>query len=157
MIGCGVGGKDETRSGDRDVITARTVAEFEQGFLQTFKDKDLYFILAKVESGAGDVPAAALDSQEDKYLFVRYIEKSENLKISLRHCRARASQDPRETMFTLGSAKSSHVSYGFLPARALNTNRWPNSGPHPFPRRISSGRFLETFRSRPRIRGDRYR
>jgi sulfopyruvate decarboxylase subunit beta len=45
-----------------NVITARRVAEFEQVFLQTFKDKDLYFILAKVESGAGDVPAAALDS-----------------------------------------------------------------------------------------------
>jgi len=27
------------------------------------------------------VPAAALDSQENKYLFVRYIEKSENIKI----------------------------------------------------------------------------
>jgi hypothetical protein len=28
-------------------------------------------------AGAGDVPAAALDSAENKYLFVRYIEKSE--------------------------------------------------------------------------------
>jgi sulfopyruvate decarboxylase subunit beta len=78
-----------------NVITARTVAEFEQGFLQTFKDKDLYFILAKVESGAGDVPAAALDSQENKYLFVRYIEKSENLKI-LTSTLSRASE-PRST------------------------------------------------------------
>jgi sulfopyruvate decarboxylase subunit beta len=67
--------------GFANVITARTVTEFEKGFLQAFKDKDLYFILAKVEAGAGDVPAAALDSQENKYLFVRYIEKSENLKI----------------------------------------------------------------------------
>lgn len=78
-----------------NVITARTVAEFEQVFLQTFKDKDLYFILAKVESGAGDVPAAALDSQENKYLFVRYIEKSENLKI-LTSTLSRASE-PRST------------------------------------------------------------
>ena len=38
-------------------------------------------MLDKFEPGAGDVPAAALDSQEDKYLFVRYIEKSENIKI----------------------------------------------------------------------------
>ena len=45
------------------------------------KANDLWFILAKVEPGAGDVPAAALDSQENKYLFVRYIEKSENVKI----------------------------------------------------------------------------
>jgi hypothetical protein len=27
------------------------------------------------------VPAAPLDSQENKYLFVRYIEKSENINI----------------------------------------------------------------------------
>jgi len=27
------------------------------------------------------VPAAAIDSQENKHLFVRYIEKSEKLKI----------------------------------------------------------------------------
>jgi hypothetical protein len=30
-----------------------------------------YFILAKVEAGAGDVSAAAFDTQENKYLFVR--------------------------------------------------------------------------------------
>jgi len=45
------------------------------------KSNDLYFILAKVEPGAGDVPPAALDSQENKYLFVRYIEKSEKVTI----------------------------------------------------------------------------
>ena len=132
------------------------MAEFEQGFLQTFKDKDLYFILAKVESGAGDVPAAALDSQEDKYLFVRYIEKSENLKISLRHCRARASQDPRETMFTLGSAKSSHVSYGFLPARALNTTRRPIASLRPCCRHSAFELLPKTFRSCPPPPEDRH-
>ena len=45
------------------------------------KGNDLYFIVAKVKGEAGDVPAAALDSQEYKYLFVRYIEKREKLKI----------------------------------------------------------------------------
>lgn len=67
--------------GFANVVTAGTLAEFEAGFSQASKSGDLYFILAKVEPGAGDVPAAALDSQENKYLFVRYIEKSENLKI----------------------------------------------------------------------------
>ena len=69
--GCGVG----------NVITVKTVGEFEEGFLRGVKSNDLCFILAKVEPGAGDVPAAPLDSQENKYLFVRYIEKSENVKI----------------------------------------------------------------------------
>jgi sulfopyruvate decarboxylase subunit beta len=68
-------------AGFANVTTAKTLAEFEDGFLRALKSNDLYFILAKVEVGAGDVPAAALDSQENKYLFVRYIEKSENLKI----------------------------------------------------------------------------
>jgi sulfopyruvate decarboxylase subunit beta len=67
--------------GFANVITVKTLAEFEQEFLRALKSKDLYFILAKVEAGVGDVPAAALDSQENKYLFVRYIEKSENVKI----------------------------------------------------------------------------
>jgi sulfopyruvate decarboxylase subunit beta len=64
-----------------NVMTANAVTGFEQGFLRALKINDLCFILAKVEAGAGVVPAAALDSAENKYLFVRYIEKSENLKI----------------------------------------------------------------------------
>ncbi len=68
-------------AGFANVMTAKTLAEFEEAFLRALKSNDLYFILVKVEAGAGNVPAAALDSQENKYLFVRYIEKSENLKI----------------------------------------------------------------------------
>jgi thiamine pyrophosphate-dependent acetolactate synthase large subunit-like protein len=67
--------------GFANVIRAKTLSEFTEGFLRALKSNDLYFILAKVEAGAGDVPAAALDSQENKYLVVRYIEKSEKLKI----------------------------------------------------------------------------
>ncbi|MGZ8427799.1 MAG: hypothetical protein ACXWYD_22860, partial [Candidatus Binatia bacterium] len=67
--------------GIANVLTAQTLDEFENGFMRAFKSNDLYFIHAKVEEGAGDVPAAALDSQENKYLFVRYIEKNENIKI----------------------------------------------------------------------------
>lgn len=67
--------------GFANVATATILPEFEQAFLRAFRSDDLYFILAKVEAGAGDVPAAALDSQENKYRFVRHIEKSENLKI----------------------------------------------------------------------------
>lgn len=68
-------------AGLANVTTPKRLAEFEAGFLCALKSHDLSFILAKVEPGAGDVPAAALDSQENKYSFVRYIEKSENLKI----------------------------------------------------------------------------
>ena len=81
-------------AGFANVTTATTVAEFEQGFLRSLNTNDLCFILAKVEVGAGDVPAAALDSAENKYLFVRYIEKSENLKI-LTSTLSRASEPRR--------------------------------------------------------------
>ena len=81
--------------GFANVMTVKTVPEFEEVFLRALKSKDLCFILAKVESGAGDVPAAALDSQENKYLFVRYIEKSENLKI-LSSTLSRASEPRSE-------------------------------------------------------------
>jgi sulfopyruvate decarboxylase subunit beta len=67
--------------GIANVLAAKTLDEFENGFMRAFRGDDLYFIHAKVEEGPGDVPAAPLDSQENKYLFVRYIEKSENIKI----------------------------------------------------------------------------
>ena len=81
-------------AGFANVATAKTVAEFEQRFLRALKTNDLCFILAKVEAGAADVPAAAFDSAENKYLFVRYIEKSENLKI-LTSTLSRASEPHR--------------------------------------------------------------
>ena len=67
--------------GFANVVRTTTLLEFVDAFMRARMANDLYFILAKVEPGAGDVPTAALDSQENKYLFVRYIEKSENVKI----------------------------------------------------------------------------
>ncbi|MGN6732327.1 MAG: thiamine pyrophosphate-dependent enzyme [Candidatus Binatia bacterium] len=81
-------------AGFANVTTVKSVAEFERQFLRALKINDLCFILAKVEVGAGDVPAAALDSAENKYLFVRYIEKSEKLKI-LTSTLSRASEPRR--------------------------------------------------------------
>ena len=81
-------------AGFANVTTVKSVAEFERQFLRALTTNDLCFILAKVEVGAGDVPAAALDSAENKYLFVRYIENSENLKI-LTSTLSRASEPRR--------------------------------------------------------------
>ena len=57
------------------------VKDFEEAFLKALMSAELHFILAKVEAGAGKVPPAPLDSQENKYNFVRYIEKSEKVNI----------------------------------------------------------------------------
>ena len=73
--------------------TVKTPAAFEEAFLRALKSDDLHFIMAKVEAGAGDVPPASLDSQENKYRFVRYIEQSEKLKI-LTSTLSRASDPP---------------------------------------------------------------
>jgi thiamine pyrophosphate-dependent acetolactate synthase large subunit-like protein len=68
-------------AGFAHAVTTASVSDFEQAFLRALKGNELYFILAKVAPGAGDVPPASLDAQENKYRFVRYIEKSENLNI----------------------------------------------------------------------------
>ncbi len=60
---------------------ARDVRQFEAAFVAALNGNDLDFIVAKVEPGVADVPPAPLDSQENKYTFVRYIERSENLSI----------------------------------------------------------------------------
>lgn len=79
------GGADLTAiakgAGFTHAATTTSVKNFEEKFLEALRSDDLRFILAKVEPGAGKVPPAPLDSQENKYIFVRYIEKSENIGI----------------------------------------------------------------------------
>ncbi len=68
-------------AGFAHVVTVTDVQQFEAAFLEALNRNDLSFILAKVEPGIAKVPPAPFDSQENKYTFVRYIEKTENLKI----------------------------------------------------------------------------
>lgn len=68
-------------AGFANAISTQDVKEFEAGYLQALKSSDLHFILAKIEVGTAKVPPAPLDSQENKYSFVRYIEKIEKINI----------------------------------------------------------------------------
>ena len=68
-------------AGFAHVASVSDAQQFETAFLEALKRDDLSFILAKVEPGIAKVPPATFDSQENKYMFVRYIEKTENLKI----------------------------------------------------------------------------
>ena len=68
-------------AGFAHVATVSDAQQFETKFLEALKRDDLSFILAKVEPGIAKVPPATFDSQENKYMFVRYIEKTENVKI----------------------------------------------------------------------------
>lgn len=68
-------------AGFAHVASVTDVQQFETAFLEALKRNELSFVLAKVEPGIAKVPPATFDSQENKYMFVRYIEKTENLKI----------------------------------------------------------------------------
>jgi len=68
-------------AGFANAISTQNVKEFEAGYLQALKSSELHFILAKIEVGTAKVPPAPLDSQENKYSFVRYIEKIEKINI----------------------------------------------------------------------------
>jgi hypothetical protein len=84
-------------------VDIATAVDAESAIAQRGQGADVYIVGGARKSHAGDgqeskagardVPAAALDSQENKYLFVRYIEKTEKLKI-LTSTLSRAS-DPR--------------------------------------------------------------
>ena len=68
-------------AGFTHVAAVADVQQFEDAFVEALKRNELSFILAKVEPGIAKVPPASFDSQENKYAFVRYIEKTENLQI----------------------------------------------------------------------------
>ncbi|MBI4522205.1 MAG: thiamine pyrophosphate-binding protein [Deltaproteobacteria bacterium] len=70
-------------AGVPNAMTVTTIEDFEETVLNALSGNDLWCIVAKIEPGAGDVPPASLDAQENKYIFVRYIEKSEKLGILL--------------------------------------------------------------------------
>lgn len=62
-------------------VTVKKVADFEKEFLTALRSSDLHFIVAKVEVGVGKVPPAPFEPQENKYAFIRYVEKTENVNI----------------------------------------------------------------------------
>ncbi len=62
-------------------VTANKVKDFEKEFLKALRSSDLHFIVAKVEVGVGKVPPAPFEPQENKYTFIRYVEKTENVNI----------------------------------------------------------------------------
>jgi len=60
---------------------AHTVKEFKDLFSTAMSGSELTFICAKVEPGPGDVPPWPWPDVENKYRFVRYVEKSTGMAI----------------------------------------------------------------------------
>jgi len=62
-------------------VTVGHVKEFAEKFLEALSNPGPHFLVAKVAAGLGAVPVAPFDSAENKYAFVRYVEKTEGVKI----------------------------------------------------------------------------
>jgi sulfopyruvate decarboxylase subunit beta len=58
-----------------------SVEEFSRAALPALKGNELTFIGAKVESTRTEVPPYPVDEVENKYRFIRYVEKTEKIEI----------------------------------------------------------------------------
>jgi len=67
--------------GIANAVTTRTVVDFADAAKAAMEGSSLTFVVAKVESGIADVPPRPGDGVEDKFRFVRYVEKLENKAI----------------------------------------------------------------------------
>jgi thiamine pyrophosphate-dependent acetolactate synthase large subunit-like protein len=67
--------------GIKNTVTARTTEEFEAALDDALHGKELVFIVAKVSPGEDLVPLPRQEGRENKYRFVRYIERTENIRI----------------------------------------------------------------------------
>jgi thiamine pyrophosphate-dependent acetolactate synthase large subunit-like protein len=73
-------------AGIAKAVTVRTPEEFKTATEQVFSENELNLIVCKIEPGAVKLPShkrKPTDEFEDKYNFIRYIEKLENIAIKL--------------------------------------------------------------------------
>jgi thiamine pyrophosphate-dependent acetolactate synthase large subunit-like protein len=68
-------------AGIRNAVTFHTLEEFEKHFSAALTGKELSYLVVKTEHQPCQVPVKDIDAVEHKYRFVRYIEKSENIRI----------------------------------------------------------------------------
>ena len=67
-----------------NTVTVRTTDNLKREFQKMWTDEEMGYIVAKIEPGMHRWPADQLkttDGVEDKYRFIRYIEKLENIVI----------------------------------------------------------------------------
>ena len=67
-------------AGIKNARLVKELPEFQEALDKAFQAKDASFISVKVEYGP-KIPASKLDGPENKYRFIRYIEKTENIKL----------------------------------------------------------------------------
>jgi sulfopyruvate decarboxylase subunit beta len=67
--------------GIKNTATVRESGAFEEVLDKTLLDNKLTVIVVKVEPGEENVPLPQQEGRENKYRFVRHIEKTENIRI----------------------------------------------------------------------------
>ena len=67
--------------GIKNTVTAKTLNEFEAAVERALGNNELTFIVAKVIPGEDLVPLPRQEGRENKYRFVRYVERTENIRI----------------------------------------------------------------------------
>lgn len=72
-------------AGIKRVFSTPTLEEFKKVISEAMHTNALTFIGVKVELGRTEVPPYPVDEVENKYRFIRYIEKTENLAILKKH------------------------------------------------------------------------
>lgn len=75
--------------GIKNAVTARNIEEFEQAVKTALSGRSLAFIVAKLEPGEAAVALPRREGRENMYGFVRYIERTENIKIINPYARQR--------------------------------------------------------------------
>ena len=75
--------------GIKNATTIRDIKDFERTLDRALSGNELYFIVAKVEPGEEPVPLPRQEGKENKYRFVRYIERTENIRIINPYARRR--------------------------------------------------------------------
>jgi thiamine pyrophosphate-dependent acetolactate synthase large subunit-like protein len=68
-------------AGVERAVTTRTLEEFRRAAKAAMSAEALHFIVAKVEKGAKKIPLVATDGIEQKYRFVRYLEKKTGTRV----------------------------------------------------------------------------
>ena len=67
--------------GIKNALTVRTLPEFEAILDKALAGRELFFIVVKVEPGEDLVTLPRQEGRENKYRFVRYVERTENIRI----------------------------------------------------------------------------
>ena len=67
--------------GIKNALTVRTLNEFEAAVDRALTGNELFFIVVKVAPGEDLVTLPRQEGRENKYRFVRYVERTENIRI----------------------------------------------------------------------------